>query len=212
MGTEISKTGNNRELERHLVRRMVAGDSDAFEEFSDDYYSPLYRFALRRLDGDRDLTLEIVQSTLCKAIAKLSTFRGEAALMTWLCACCRNEIAAHFRWKERAPRQLDDLEDNSPADVSVTCAPEEGPAESLLRNELAERVHDVLDQLPPHYGRALEWKYLENRPVDEIANQLGMHLKAAESLLTRARQSFRIAYGRRVASEIAGPEQKRSFG
>lgn len=79
---------------------MLTGEEAAFEEFSDGYIPALYRFAQRRL-GDRELTRDIVQETVCKAIAKLATFRGEAGLMTWLCACCRNEIAAHFRRASR---------------------------------------------------------------------------------------------------------------
>ena len=71
------------------------------------YSAALYRFAMGRLDGDRELTADIVQTTICKAIDRLTTFRGEAALMTWLCACCRNEIAGHFRKKMRPIREVD---------------------------------------------------------------------------------------------------------
>jgi DNA-directed RNA polymerase specialized sigma24 family protein len=40
----------------------------------------------------------------------------------------------------------------------------------------------------------LEWKYLDRVPVEEIATRLGLGAKAAESLLTRARQAFRTSY------------------
>jgi DNA-directed RNA polymerase specialized sigma24 family protein len=52
----------------------------------------------------------------------------------------------------------------------------------------------VLDQLPTRYGDALEWKYGEGLSVKEIATRLGVGPKAAESLLTRARQAFRDAF------------------
>jgi DNA-directed RNA polymerase specialized sigma24 family protein len=52
----------------------------------------------------------------------------------------------------------------------------------------------ALDLLPPHYSQALEWKYLERLPVLEIAARMGVQAKAAESLLTRARQAFRTSY------------------
>jgi RNA polymerase sigma factor (sigma-70 family) len=58
---------------------------------------------------------------------------------------------------------------------------------------VAQRVHAVLDRLPPRYGRALEWKYLEELSVKEIARRLEVGPKAAESLLTRARLAFRDA-------------------
>lgn len=186
--------------ERAIVRRMIAGDEAAFEAFADEYLPPLYRFAVRRLGGDRELARDIVQTTICKAIAKLTTFRGEAALMTWLCACCRNEIASHFRKKSRPVRelQLEAVEECSAAEL--VAAPPEAPEAAALRGERHRMVHDALDELPPHYGQVLEWKYLEDLPVKEIASRLGVSPKAVESLLTRARQAFRKVHARLTAT------------
>lgn len=191
---------NPRRAELHLVKRMIAGDETAFEEFADDYIPALYRFAQRRLT-DRELTRDIVQETVCKAIAKLSTFRGEAGLMTWLCACCRNEIAAHFRRRGRTATEVE-LDEEAAATVSASNpgAPE-GPERNVLRKETGELVHVVLDTLPPHYSQALEWKYLDHLSVKEIASRLRVRPKAAESLLTRARHSFRNGY-KRIASNV----------
>jgi RNA polymerase sigma factor (sigma-70 family) len=197
---------------RTLVGRMLAGEEAAFEEFADTYLPALYRFALNRLDRDRELTREIVQSTVCKAIAKLGSFRGEAALMTWLCACCRAEIATHFRGKMRAPVQVE-LEDEVVAyETSLSQAHPFGPEETLSRKENAELVHIALDQLPPHYGKALEWKYLDNLSVKEIAERLSLRPKAAESLLTRARQSFRDRYGSLVESTRSPADRLQTGG
>ncbi len=52
----------------------------------------------------------------------------------------------------------------------------------------------ALDQLPSHYGSALEWKYLEELSVKEIASRLKLSPKAAESTLTRAREAFRDGF------------------
>lgn len=71
--------------DKRLVRRLLAGDEAAFEEFFEMYFSGLYRFALARLEGSADAAEDIVQATLCRAVTKLATYRGEAALFTWLC-------------------------------------------------------------------------------------------------------------------------------
>ena len=191
---------NRQTRDRVLVRGMLAGDEGAFAEFSGHHIPALYRYASRRLAGDRELTRDIVQSTLCKAIAKLASFRGEAALTTWLCACCRNEIAAHFRRRQWTPREVDVQEVEETAAAELDGVRAAGPEGDLLRKEAAAAVHRALDALPPHYGTALEWKYIECLPVQEIASRLGLGLKAAESLLTRARGAFREEYGRRAAS------------
>jgi RNA polymerase sigma-70 factor (ECF subfamily) len=179
--------------EKALVERMLAGDESAMEELADAYFPGLYRFALARLDGDSELTREIVQTTVCKALAKLETWRGEAALFTWLCACCRNEIRMYFRRRKGTPR-LVELEEDGYVDGT------EGAEGDLERKDEARLVHAALDLLPPHYARALEWKYVERLPVQEIAERLRLKVKAAESVLTRARQAFRDVYaaGREV--------------
>ena len=200
-----------RTRDRALVRRMIDGDERAFEEFSEVHLPALYRFALNRLDWDRELAREIVQSTVCKAIAKLSTFRGEAALMTWLCACCRSEIATHFRGKMRAPREVELVDDQVTAKTSLRPHPD-GPQEVYERKQDTELVHLALDQLPPHYGQALEWKYFDNLSVKEIAQRLDLRPKAAESVLTRARQSFRDRYQSLVAGDQMSRDRIRMAG
>lgn len=189
--------------ERALVRRLLAGDEAAFERFSEEYLPPLYRFAQRRL-GDRELTREIVQSTLCKAIAALATFRGEAGLGTWLGACCRNEIAGHFRARGRAPAEVELSDEVISAQESLHTPTAAGPEQALLRRERTDWVHAALDALPPRYGQALEWKYLACLPVDEIARRLAIGPKAAESVLSRARVAFRAEY-QRLAGGGASP-------
>ena len=174
--------------EKALVERMLAGDEAAMEELAESYFPALYRFALARLDGDTELTREVVQTTVCKALAKLETFRGEAPLLAWLCACCRNEIRMAFR-KQKRLRTVELGEDLAFGG--------ELPEGALARKEAARHVHATLDLLPPRYARALEWKYVERLSVKEIAERLRLGAKAAESLLTRARQAFREGYERK---------------
>ena len=89
------------EADRALARRVLRGDEAAFDEFFDAYSSRLYRFAAARTGRGGDAAEEIVQLTLTKVLRKLSTYRGEAALFTWLCTFCRHEISAHHVRRER---------------------------------------------------------------------------------------------------------------
>ncbi len=177
-----------------LVKRLLRGDEPAFEEFFRCYFPRLYRFALARLGRDEDTAEEIVQATLCHAITVLKTYRGEAALFTWLCTLCRREMSAHFRRRAREPlaqEPPDDSPGTRAALDSLVAALEEDPESDLRRREIARLVQTVLDFLPETYGDALEWKYALGLSVNEIADRMKLSPKAAESLLTRARQAFR---------------------
>ncbi len=178
------------------VARMVRGDQAAFDRFFESCFPRLFRFALARLDGNADAAEEVVQTTLCKAVAKLASYRGEAALFTWLCTFCRHEISAHYRRHGRTAHEaplIDDAPEVRAALESLGAA-EAGPDERLRRAELGRLVQGTLDSLPERYGDVLEWKYIQELSVNEIAERLSLGPKAAESLLTRARQAFRDAF------------------
>ena len=178
--------------DRFLVARLLRGDEDAFTDFFDASFAPLFRFVLPRLDGDEDAAEEIVQTTLMRAVRKLSTYRGEAALLTWLTTICRRELATYYEQRKKVPPMLGLAEDLPEIRAALESL---GGDENLLqRRETARLVQAVLDQLPFRYGDALEWKYIDGLSVVEIAARLGVTPKAAESTLTRARGAFRDAF------------------
>jgi RNA polymerase sigma-70 factor, ECF subfamily len=182
--------------EQALVRRMLAGEERAFTAFFDAYFSRLYRFALPRLNTDSQAAREVVQAALTKAMRRLADYRGEAALFTWLCQICRREVVdylrAHKRYSERVVL-IEDSEELRAAIDSIEAPEEFDVARSYRKEELGRMVRTVLDRLPAHYGDALEWKYVEGRSVEEIGELLGIGHTAAQSLLARARESFRQA-------------------
>jgi RNA polymerase sigma-70 factor (ECF subfamily) len=180
-----------------LIRRLLGGEEVAFEDFFAAYFPRLYRFARVRLRGDEDATEDVVQATLIKALDKLHTYRGEAELFTWLCTFCRREIAA---WVERTGRVAhvslaEDRPETRAVLETIAALSRDDPESELQRRELSQLVHTVIDQLPGRYGDALEWRYIDGVAVQEIGRRLGLGYKAAESLLTRARQAFREGFG-----------------
>ena len=187
-----------------LARRMLAGDESAFDAFFETYFPGLYRFALARLDGNADAAEDVAQATLCAAIRKIGTYRGEAALFTWLCTFCRHELSAHYTRHQRIMKETPLTEENAEirAALESLAADAVTPHEHLQRRELARLVQVTLDSLPPKYGDALEWKYVLELSVGDIAERLNVGPKAAESLLTRARQAFRDGF----ATACAGVE------
>jgi RNA polymerase sigma-70 factor (ECF subfamily) len=181
--------------DRFLVARLVRGDEAAFGEFFELHFPALFRFAMPRVGGDAHVAEEVVQAALCRAVRKLALYRGEAALLTWLCTFCRHEISAYFETASRVPPMvelLDDIPEVRAALESLSAA--DRPEAALRRSETSRLVQLVLDRLPGHYGDALEWKYIDGLSVAEIAERLNVGVKAAESMLTRARTAFRDAF------------------
>ncbi len=183
--------------DRSLVRQMLEGDERAFDRFFESYFPGLYRFALARMNYNEDGAEEVAQAALCKAIPKLKSWRGEAALFTWLCTFTRHEVSAWYRSRNRRPEGVDLVEDDPEiraALESLGKGQDSSPEQALQSRELCRLVQVALDLLPAHYGNALEWKYLDGLSVKEIAGRLDLSPKAAESVLTRAREAFREAF------------------
>jgi RNA polymerase sigma-70 factor (ECF subfamily) len=192
--TAAQQTDDDLRAEQHLVRRMLDGDERAFNEFFDEYFARLYRFALPRLNGNADAAEEVVQTTLCRALRKLDTFRGEAALFTWICQICRRQIADYVREHRRHSERVVLIEDSPEIRQALDAIEDPDgstPEENYGAGQVSRLVRAVLDRLPARYGDALEWKYVEGLSVEEIAGRLGVGTTAAQSLLARARVAFR---------------------
>lgn len=191
--------------DQQLIRDMLAGEERAFEAFFNAYFARVYRFALPRLNGDVEAARDVVQTTLSKAMRGLPGFRGESGLFTWICRICRNEVVEHLRARNRV-RHVVLMDDHASLRAAVESieAPEEFDlVKSYGRDEATRLVRVVLDRLPPNYGDALEWKYLEGDSVESIGKRLGIGAVAAQSLLARARIAFREGLEAVFGSEAA---------
>ena len=180
-----------------LVGRLMRGERAAFDEFFNEYYPKLYRFVKRRMPSDSAACEDVAQATLCRALESLRGYRGEAALMTWLCTICRRELGA--RWRENqgwaaAPSLAEDDPQTRAALESLLSSEQGDPLIATHREEVRQSILTALDYLPAPYAEILECKYLRDMSVREIAQRMGRSPKATESLLNRAREAFREAF------------------
>ena len=184
--------------DKRAAKRILAGDERAFEAFFDEHFARLYRFAIARLSDDPEAAKEIVQTTLAKALRKMASYRAEAAMFTWLCAICRNEISD---WRQRHGRYqehivlVEDLPEVAGAIDSWHVPGEYRPEHHYQRVEAIRLIQVALDRLPARYGDVLEWKYVEGHTVREISKRLGIGTEATQSLLARAKRAFADVYG-----------------
>ena len=184
--------------DRRKARILLSGDEAAFREFFEENYARLYRFALPRLSNNYRVAEELAVQCLSKALTNLHSYRGEAQLFTWLCTILRNEITDWQR-KQRRFNERFVLTEDSPAikaAVESFHAPtSDDPDWNVEREETARLIQVALDLLPPKYGNALEWKYIEGYSCQEIADRLNMGLQATSSLLARAKRAFSEVFG-----------------
>ena len=89
--------------------------------------------------------------------------------------------------------------------IGVAIGEGERPGELAERKQEAERIRTsvgkVLEGLNPRYRRAIELRFLEDRPRQECADALEVKLGTFDVVLLRALRSFRKEWARVVGEE-----------
>ena len=175
--------------ERGLRLAVLAGDERAWQTWYEESYAGLAAYAAWRCAGLYDLREEIVQETWLTAIRRLRTFDPEqGSFAGWLQGIAAHLLQNHFRQQVRRgghKRSLNGRASTMPA-----------AEHDLEQRELAARIAEALTALPERYEAVLRAKYFQEQSVVQIAELWQETPKAVESLLSRARQAFREAFGK----------------
>jgi len=157
------------------------------EELFRDYGSKIYGLALRTGLAPKDAE-DGVQEVFLKVQRRISTFRGEAALSTWLYQVALNTLRDHRRKVVRQTRAMDmSVVTDQAADPTFPAATET-PVEAASRAERAQMVRDALDRLPDKFREVLVLRELQGLAYRDIARILDAKQGTIESRIFRARE------------------------
>jgi len=164
------------------------------EQVYHDYAPRVYNMA-RRMVPAADAE-DVTQDVLLQVVRKLPSFRGEAALPTWLHRITVNAALSHRR--KRAVREEHRVRD--PLDAlleEVRTAPVSrgtvGPDAVLERSETQRLIDAAVAELPPLYRDVFVLADVDGLPNQAIADALGVSVAAVKSRLHRARGLMRAA-------------------
>jgi RNA polymerase sigma factor (sigma-70 family) len=171
----------------------VASATDATERLYARHHRKVYAFCLYQL-RDRDDAAEATQTTFLQALTALRRGVDPTFELTWLIAIARN--VCRSRWDAGKRRSRIELVQD-PHDLAKIA-----PAREVT--ELVG-IEDALAALPDPQRRALLLREWQGLSYQEIADELGVSLSAAETLIFRGRRA--------LARELGADEKgKRSFG
>jgi len=167
--------------------RAPASEALAFDDVYRAHFAFVWR-AAKRL-GVRDAALDdVVQEVFHR---RLASFEGRSSLRTWLFGITARVVRDHRRAVKRKATNGDVDPDTLPS------TPPPG-AESA---EAVRVLHQLLDALDDERREVFVMAELEQMPVPEIADALGLNLNTAYSRLRLARQDFEQALARHRARD-----------
>ncbi len=177
-----SKQVYSKQAESDLIKKLKLGDSQAVKIWFKRYYPSLLATARKRAKTNKDAE-DLAQETMINCLKQIHLFRQDASLKTWMMTILRHEIADYYR-KIYAKRAIKTI-----------------PLSDLIlkqeiqdSKEVERKVRGALSKMLNRRKKLLLMKYVDGLSVREIAQRADRSLKAVESDLYRARESFKELY------------------
>jgi RNA polymerase sigma-70 factor, ECF subfamily len=202
--------------DRALLAAHLAGDPDAFGELVRRHRDRLWAVALRTI-GDREDAADAVQNALVSAFRNASSYRGDAAVSTWLHRIVVNACLDLVRRRSVRPADpLPDDEARHPAD----------PRDPIGSRVTSIVVEEALATLPVEQRAALVLVDVQGYSVEEAAQILECAPGTVKSRCSRGRARLlpllahlrnpdagpHVPPGRTEATSSTGPTTPTSTG
>lgn len=165
--------------------RAAFADEAAFSAWYGRALPRVYSFLASRCGGPGPLAEELTQQTFVEAVRRRRSFDGRSDVITWICGIGRHKLADHYRRVEREERRRIQIV------FRDTQRDDAGP---WVTTDERDAIDRAMEGLPAGQRAALIFHHLDGLTVSEVARLLGRSESAVESLLARARESFRKAY------------------
>lgn len=181
--------------DRALLEEFLAGSHDAFGTLFRRHRDRLWAVALRTCGNPADAE-DALQEALVSAYQRAGSFRGDAAVTTWLHrvvvnACLDRLRATKVRRTEALPDDPHELADRDRGAL-LSGPGTEDPADAAVRADRRRRVLAALAQLPPEQRAALVLVDMEGYPVAEAAAILDCAEGTVKSRCSRGRARLAV--------------------
>lgn len=166
------------------LRKLFAGDHEAFGEFIDKYKGTVF-MCCRTLGLREDDVEDVASETFLAAYRSISRYRGQAELGTWLWKIAYHKAVSHLRKYGRTGQLFDE-------DIEQLADMRRRPSLDVLEDrEQAESVWRLVMRLPKMWAVAILLFYREEKSVSEIAKIMKKGENTVKTFLFRGRKKLK---------------------
>lgn len=196
--------------EAELVAQARAGRREAFAAIMTRGNQRLFRIARGVMRDDVEAE-DVLQESYVRAFSKLSDFRGESSIYTWLTRIVLNE--AHGRLRKR--RNMVDLTELEAAqngmggqEGRILAFPSglavEDPEREAARAQMRHLLEHAVDRLPEPFRLVFIMREVEGSSIAETAETLGVKPETVKTRLHRARKMLRETLDAQLGLALTG--------
>jgi RNA polymerase sigma-70 factor, ECF subfamily len=190
-----------------LLAAHVAGDPEAFARLFTRHRDRLWAVALRTMGNPHDAA-DGLQDGLVAAYRRADSFRGDAAVTTWLHrvvvnACLDRLRAAKVRRTQALPDDLEEVRDRG--SIRTATGDRDDPEQAAIAGERRRALLDALGTLPAEQRASLVLVDMEGYSVAEVALMLECAEGTVKSRCARGRDRLAALLRDRLAESLAPP-------
>jgi len=167
--------------ERELLRRVSAGDRDAFREIYVRYHRRLARFLTRVTRGREDAE-EVINDTLWIVWQRAGDFRGASRVSTWIMGIAYRRALKIVRRAAAHARAIS-------RELVAPGATNGNEVEATVNRDMLDRA---LARLPLEQRLVLEFTYYFDHSCEEVAEIMECPVNTVKTRMFHARRKLRI--------------------
>ncbi len=168
-----------------LVRRAQRGDRAAFGTLAEQFQNTVYSVCLRRL-GNPSEALELTQEVFLHVMKRIGQLREPERFAGWI-----RQVAARMAINRATRRISPTCVEAEILEGSSFGEPTDGPLDSLIARERAQKLWESLNRLRAIDREALVSFYINGQSLNEIAERLDAPLGTIKRRLHTARRRLR---------------------
>ena len=172
-------------LPTDIIKRLFIGDEETYIFLFREYYVSLCAYS-RRYVGRKDIAEDIVSDTFLKIWERRKRLEINTSIKAYLFhAVCNNSL--NYLRKLKAENNLEEyFWETSSENLGFEVTSEEIEEQSLIMENMNQKIELAVKKLPEQQQRAFRLKRLEGKKTKEVAEIMGLSVKTIEMHLSKA--------------------------
>ncbi|HKL71371.1 MAG TPA: RNA polymerase sigma factor [Marinilabiliaceae bacterium] len=169
-----------------LIERIELGDDSAFELLVKRYQQKVFQTCIGFVHNEEDAA-DLTQEVFIRVYKRLHTFKGNSTFSTWIYRISMN-MSLNFLRKRKVKHLFTRIDQNEGKQEIIS---EERTDQNILRRDEKKKIQRILQKLTVAQRKAFVLSHYQELSNQELADVMEISIKAAESLLYRARTRLR---------------------